>query len=154
KVALGHLALRAGKHRFGLWADEGKLPDQMTAARQRLQDRFTQADANGDGALVAQELVDRSYNELRLVLTGGDRDGDGKLTPKELAGWLDLQQQIARGHVLLTVLDHGAGLFELLDADRDGSLSVPELRASWDRVKTAGCIRTDGQFDRGALSYQ
>jgi len=34
----------------------------------------------------------------------------------------------------LTVTDHGPGLFDLIDADRDGRLSLRELRTAWDRI--------------------
>ncbi len=74
-----------------------------------------------------------------------DRNGDDKLDRKELDAWLDLQTQIARGQVLLTVLD-GAGLFEFLDSNHDGALSLRELRTAWDRLKNAACV-TDGAFD-------
>src|SRR5262249_17515858 len=67
--------------------------------------------------------------------------------------WLELQEQIAKGHILLTVLDHGPGLFEFLDADHDGSLSVRELRTAWDRLKEAGCVTSNG-FDRTKLPRQ
>lgn len=46
---------------------------------------------------------------------------------------------------MLTVLD-GGGLFELLDTNHDGSLSVRELRSVWGRLQESGCV-TDGAFD-------
>ncbi|MBN9118118.1 MAG: EF-hand domain-containing protein [Planctomycetes bacterium] len=51
--------------------------------------------------------------------------------------------------MLLTVLD-GAGLFELIDTNHDGALSVRELRGAWDRLKEAGCV-TAGAFDAKKL---
>ena len=41
----------------------------------------------------------------------------------------DLQERVARGQVLLTLLDHGAGLFELLDASRQG-ITLTDLARS------------------------
>ncbi len=35
----------------------------------------------------------------------------------------------------------------MLDANYDGSLSVPELRHAWDRIKKADCLTTEGKFD-------
>lgn len=78
-----------------------------------------------------------------------DRNGDGELDRGELDAWLDLQAQVARGQVLVTVLD-GAGLFELLDVNHDGALSVRELRGAWDRVRVSGWV-TGGAFDPAKL---
>ena len=78
-----------------------------------------------------------------------DRDGD-ELSRQELKTWLDCHEQITHGQVLLTVLDHGQGLFELIDANHDGQLSVRELRGSWDRLNLADCV-TDNELDRAKL---
>jgi len=123
-------------------------------ARTRFLDRFTDADADADGFVDEKEVAKRNQAELKQLILIADRDGDGKLSHKELVAWLDVQDQVAAGHVLLTILDHGAGLFELLDADNDGSLSVPELRRALDQVKTVGCITPEGKFDAAKLPQQ
>jgi Ca2+-binding EF-hand superfamily protein len=71
---------------------------------------------------------------LRGVFAFADRDGDGKLTQKELNAFFEAIGAGAGAFATLTVADHGAGLFELLDADRDGRLSIRELRTGWARV--------------------
>ncbi len=86
-------------------------------------------------------------------MTIADRDRDGKLTEAELTLWLDAIELVAKAHVLVSVLDHGRGLFELLDADHDGALSVRELRGAWTRLNEAGCIK-EGAFDRATLPRQ
>jgi Ca2+-binding EF-hand superfamily protein len=63
-----------------------------------------------------------------------DRDGDGKLTKKELSAALDLEAAGAATCGTLKVNDQGRGLFELLDANGDGRLSVRELRTAWERL--------------------
>jgi Ca2+-binding EF-hand superfamily protein len=136
--------------RLELRADDGKLAEQMTVARKRYLAAFAEFDANADEVLDAQELAVTKASQFKHLLAIADRNGDGKLDLKELTEWLDLQDQIAKGCVLLTVLDHGTGLFELLDSDHDGSLSVYELRTARDRLKAAGCI-TDGALDRTKL---
>jgi Ca2+-binding EF-hand superfamily protein len=141
------ITFNAGSLRLDVRSDEGKMPELVSAARKRFLDRFADADANADGFIDAQEITKRNQAELKQLLPVADRDGDGKLSTAELGAWLDLQDQIAAGHVLLTALDYGAGLFELLDADHDGALSVPELRRAWDRVKGAGCLNAEGRFD-------
>jgi Ca2+-binding EF-hand superfamily protein len=69
-------------------------------------------------------------NLFKLV----DRDGDGKLTKKELSAFLDLEAAGAATCGTLRVNDQGRGLFELLDANGDGRLSVRELRTAWERL--------------------
>lgn len=140
----------AGRTRLVLRADEGRLAEQTALLRKRYTALFGECDADADGALSGKELERPQGRPFRQVLAAADRDGDGRLSEREFAAWLALQERIARGHVLLTVLDQGAGLFELLDADHDGGLSVRELRTAWDRLKAAGCVR-DGRLDRERL---
>lgn len=144
------LTFSTGNVRLELRGDDGKLTEQIAAARKRFTALFTEFDTNSDGALDEKELGTPRAGQLQQLANIADRDGDATLSPKEFIAWLDLQEQVAKGHVLLTVLDHGSGLFELLDADHDGSLSVRELRTARDRMKTAGCV-TDGRFDRTKL---
>ena len=83
------------------------------------------------GASISPEEVGkRSMYDLQQLLAVADRDSDGHLSRAELAAWLDVQESVAKAHVLVTILDHGRGLFELLDTDHDGGLSVPELQAA------------------------
>jgi Ca2+-binding EF-hand superfamily protein len=129
-----------------LRADEGKLPGILAAVRQRFLDRFSEADADADGQLKREDLAKESLADLRQVAAIADRDGDGGLSTRELEAWLALQEQIAAGHALLTVIDHGAGLFELLDENYDGALSPRELRCAARRMREAGCL-VDGRLD-------
>jgi Ca2+-binding EF-hand superfamily protein len=61
-----------------------------------------------------------------------DRDGDGKITEKELLTWFDdmesLRKVVDRSCISMMVSNEGKGLFELLDTNGDGKLSVRELR--------------------------
>ncbi|MBY0514784.1 MAG: hypothetical protein K2P78_12825, partial [Gemmataceae bacterium] len=138
----------------GVWlelrADDGKLGEQTAAARKRFTALFAECDADADGTLDGKELGTPKAGPFNQMAATADRDGDGKLTEKEFTAWLDLQEQMAKGHALLSVLDHGSGLFEFLDADHDGSLSVRELRAVWSRLTKAGCVTEKG-FDRAKL---
>ena len=61
-----------------------------------------------------------------------DANGDGKLTEEELLAYLDhreeLQKRVQAGCVTLEISDQSRGLFDLLDVNRDGRLSVREMR--------------------------
>ncbi len=144
------LTFSTSKVRLELRTDDGKLTEQTVAARKRYTALFAEFDTNSDGTLDDKELGTPRAGPLQQLANIADRDNDTTLTQKEFTAWLNLQEQLAKGHVLLTVLDHGHGLFELLDADHDGSLSTRELRAAWDRLKSAECV-TDGRFDQTKL---
>jgi EF hand len=143
----------SGALRLQLRADAGKLADQTAAARKRYFALFAEADASADGALDANELDAPKAALLKPVASAADRNTDGTLSAAEFGAWWDLCARVADAHVLLTVLDHGTGLFELLDADRDGSLSVRELRGAWDRLTAEGCA-PNGAFARAELPRQ
>jgi Ca2+-binding EF-hand superfamily protein len=136
--------------RIELRSDAGKLTDQTAAARKRFAAFFAEHDLNSDGILDEKELSATRIGQLKPLAEVADRNSDGCLSEQELTTWLDLQAHIAKGHVLLTMIDRGHGLYELLDADHDGSLSVRELRSVWVRLKTASCVTGD-RFDRAKL---
>jgi Ca2+-binding EF-hand superfamily protein len=60
-----------------------------------------------------------------------DRNGDGKLTEEEYVGYWrrmsDLQVRATASCVSLVFLDSGLGVFDLLDTDGDGILTVQEM---------------------------
>ncbi len=129
---------------------EGRLPPIIAASRKRWEDRFADCDVNRDGFVEPGETEKRTGTDLKLLVDAADRDGDGRLSHQEFSTWLDLHELFVRGQALFTLLDFGAGLFEVLDSDHDGSLSIRELRTAWNRLQDAGCV-TDGQFDRAKL---
>lgn len=137
-------AFTAGLARVDGWVTEGKLPEAVASARKQLSGQFGSSDEPAPKEPKGPRRVGGSLAWLTPI---ADRDGNGKLDQKELDDWLDLQEQIARGQVLLTVLDGANGLFELLDTNHDGALSVRELRNAFDRIREAGCLK-DGHFDR------
>lgn len=141
-------ALSCDRLRLEGWVTEGKLPDAVASARRQIAAQFVGAADPNDG----DAGNGRRRGNIAWLTPSADRDGNGKLERTELDAWLDLQEHIARGQVLLTVLDGGTGLFELLDTNHDGALSVRELRGAWERLKAAGCL-TDGLLDRAKLPH-
>jgi len=98
--------------------------------RQQFLAEFQRADRDGNGYLdMAEAMANPLYRNLFKVM---DRDGDGKLFPKEVLAYLDATQEMqaaARaGCASVAVSTEGKGLFEMIDTDGDGRLSVREMR--------------------------
>lgn len=135
-VAASHLLVEA-------WTVPGKAVDAAAHARQFLTQSFEKPIVEPKD----DDLSDRRRisGSLHWLTPTADRNQNGKLDRDEFDAWLALQDQIIRGQVLLTILDNG-GLFELLDTNHDGSLSVRELRTAWARVQETGCVNA-GAYD-------
>jgi Ca2+-binding EF-hand superfamily protein len=109
--------------------DDADRTDQFAGiVRQAILTQFKQADTNNNGTLNETE-ANRTFGPLFKAM---DRDHDGKLTEKEVVDYLDEYAKIhalARAAcVTLALTDVSRGLFDLLDTDRDGRLSVREMR--------------------------
>jgi Ca2+-binding EF-hand superfamily protein len=120
--------------------------DRITLMRQDYLSRFREADTKGDG--VVDEAAVKGNQRLNRMFKILDRDGDGKLTEKKLNAYFDylqeLEKRVAAGSMTLTVSDRSRGLFDLLDTNRDGRLSVREMRQAPKLLK---------QFDRDNKGY-
>jgi Ca2+-binding EF-hand superfamily protein len=124
-----------------LRGDAGQLAETSASFRERLIERFEDDDTNDDEALSDDELATDQANRFwSAFLPLLDRDADAKLSLAELHRWLDLQEQIASCHLLISVLDAEQGLFELLDESRDGALSAHELRSAKEKLTTCGAF--------------
>jgi Ca2+-binding EF-hand superfamily protein len=106
---------------------------KLEGARGQWRARFTAADKDHDGLLDRREIYREPFEFVALQRLA-DRDGDGKLSEKELNAFLDLQEKGLAAFTLLTLADRGRPLFELLDADHDGRLGPRELQAAWTRL--------------------
>jgi len=113
------------------------------------------ADLDSNGYLDHKEAMQAPLyrNAFRLM----DRDGDGKLFAKEMIAYLDtlkeLQEVAMRSCASLAVRDQGRGLFDLLDGNKDGRLSVRELRRMAkliDQLDRDG----DGRIDRREIPHR
>jgi len=114
--------------------------------RQQLLVQFKQADKDKNGYLDEKEANDsRVFRGLFKVM---DRDGDGKLYEKEVVAYLDqtraLQARANASCVSLVLSDQSRGLFDLLDSNRDGRLSLREMRQA---------PKLLAQLDRGDKGY-
>jgi Ca2+-binding EF-hand superfamily protein len=128
----------------------GILRDQVLA-------QFKQADKAKNGYLEESKIKgNRFFGGLFKTM---DRDGDGKLYENEVIAYFDqmseLQRRARAACVTLVLANQSRGLFDALDVDRDGRLSVREMRGA---VKLLDQLDTEkkGFLVRGDLphSYQ
>jgi Ca2+-binding EF-hand superfamily protein len=116
---------------------------QAKKVREEYVAEFKRADRDNNGYLDAAEAM-RSplYRSLFKVM---DRDGDGMLFEKEVLAYLDAYQDLqaaARASCAsVGVTSEGKGLFEMLDTNGDGRLSVREMRNA---VKLLAELDRDG----------
>jgi Ca2+-binding EF-hand superfamily protein len=87
-----------------------------------------------DGAIPESSLGNVQNQYLRIVSDAADRDFDGRLTPQELKDYFGLQLLVASRAAALETTVRRPDLFQLLDDNGDGKLSVRELRTAWDRL--------------------
>jgi Ca2+-binding EF-hand superfamily protein len=126
----GSVSLDLGNVRIDFATPKGMGLGIPVSLRQRYLTQFDAADRDNNGYLDEKEAMQSPFfrNTFKLM----DRDGDGKLYKKEMLAYLDsmekLQKQAVASIVSLNFSDQGKGLFDLLDTDRDGRLSVRELR--------------------------
>jgi Ca2+-binding EF-hand superfamily protein len=120
----------------------GATDEQLKAAddarRQQYVAQLKEADPQGRGYVELSDLRKPKFAQnpqLQMLFMAADRDGDGKLTEKEVEAWFDLQSKAVGSYVSLAVTENGRGLFDILDANRDGSLGLRELRTAWERLR-------------------
>ena len=92
--------------------------------------------------------------EMPKLVRLADRHRDGRLTDDEFKQWQELQQSYVRGGVLLSILDFGHGLFELLDEHFDGSPSKPELSAGWQGLTQMNVLDDYQKYSAARLPHQ
>jgi Ca2+-binding EF-hand superfamily protein len=121
--------------------DVPAVPPQQL--RQNYKGLFATADKDGKGQLSSSQF--EAIPVFRGMAKVVDRDGDGKVTEREMFDFLDqiqtYQNRARVGAVLLTYGDQGNGLFDLLDTNRDGRLSIREMRQA---VKLLDVLDRDG----------
>lgn len=107
------------------------------------------------GALdyVEEKKIPAQFQIIKGIFALVDRDNDGKMTEKELTQFLDLIGKGASSYTSLSVGDSGQGMFEMLDANRDGRLSLRELRNAWPRLASSDKDNI-GQITRASLPRQ
>jgi Ca2+-binding EF-hand superfamily protein len=142
------LVLRHGRQPIEFAASSGTVARQA-ALRQSFLGQFDQA-AKGKGFVTETDLGGQNapqYQLLRVMFDAADADADGKLSRSELVDHLALMEAFASGAMALTPAVQTPTLFQLLDDNRDGRLSVRELRTAWDRLAVLEPAGAGGRVD-------
>jgi Ca2+-binding EF-hand superfamily protein len=136
--------LDLGRSRLDLRSTSSYQPDRTAGIlRTQVLAQFKQADKDQNGYLDEKEA--RNSRVFADLFKAADRDGDGRLYEQEVIAYLDVlsdwQQRARAACVTLVLTNQSRGLFDLLDVDRDGRLSVREMRgavALLQQLDTAG----------------
>lgn len=100
--------------------------------------QLNEADKDNNGYLDEKEAKRNPLfmNLFKLM----DADGDGMLYPKELAAYLERMQELQTSAgascASMTITDTGRGIFDLIDANKDGKLTIRELRQMVESFKS------------------
>jgi Ca2+-binding EF-hand superfamily protein len=98
--------------------------------RQIYSQQFKAADRDNNGYLDAKEAQQSGFfvRSFRMM----DANGDGRLYEKEMLAFLDKlydwHRRASASCASLTASDQGRGLFDFIDTNRDGRLSIREMR--------------------------
>jgi Ca2+-binding EF-hand superfamily protein len=117
-----------GGSRLEVHVNEGR-PRQSKRSRDGILQLFRSA-VGKSGSLSVADAAQASFFPAQFPLL--DRDGDGKLTETELTAYLtnvqDRQAALAATTPALLISGSPGGLFQLLDRDQNGRLSLREVR--------------------------
>ena len=136
-------------------ADSSMDPQFARLLNQQYLAQFRMADKDNNGYLDKKEAQQsRLYANLFALI---DRDGDGKVTEKEVIAYLEkmkeLQGAALKSCASLAVKDQGRGLFDLVDSNGDGRLGIREMRRMvqlLDQLDHDG----DGQISRNEIPHK
>jgi Ca2+-binding EF-hand superfamily protein len=89
---------------------------------------------NGKGFITEQDVVGPQFQGIRVLFDMIDRDADGKVTRAEYDAFFSLQQGFTQLPLMLMHSAQTPSLFQLLDTNGDGRLSIREVRTGFDRL--------------------
>jgi Ca2+-binding EF-hand superfamily protein len=131
KTIPGGATLTLGDATLELSATDAQF-GQFRGSRQFYMQQYESLDVDKKGFIERAQAMQNQF--LKEIFGFADRDGDGKLTLKEFNAFFDLQEEGSGCTMAVAATDQGRSLFDLIDADRDGRLSVRELRTAWARL--------------------
>ena len=89
---------------------------------------------NGKGYLTESDIGGPQFQALRVLFDTVDRDADGRMTRAEFDAFVRVQRGFAELPLTLAYAAQTPSLFQLIDTNGDGRLSVREVRTAWDRL--------------------
>lgn len=105
--------------------------DPVEEAERNARTAFNTIDADGNGYLDREEIVDHQRFE-RYLFDAMDTDGDDRVFAAEMLSYVKAYTEPASTTCQVTLFDTGNGFFSMLDENGDGRISIRELR----RVET------------------
>ena len=135
-LGAGDVEIAADEVRLEIHVDDGSAA--LADAKRSYMAMFSAADTDNNGYVEKSEVTkDKDHpSPLANLFDLLDRDGDGKLYPKELESFVEKQAEAARDRMVLTASDQGRAIFSILDLNRDRRLGNREVRGTLDRVAT------------------
>ena len=128
------LIVRVGRHPIEFSASPAQ--GRLQPTKSQFGYLFTQA-AGNKGYVTDKDLAGPmavQFQLLRTLFDAADADGDGKLTKAEFDAYFDMQDGFRAVSLTVTPGIQTPTLFQLLDDNRDGRLSVREMRTAYDRL--------------------
>lgn len=119
--------------------DRGRLSERTREMQSIASGWFDRLDVDRDASVDDDEAGGPQRAAFERCRAVADRNEDGRLSRTEHTAWIELQTKIADAHCLISVIDFDRGLFELLDVDHNGGLSMRELRSALHRVAESDC---------------
>jgi Ca2+-binding EF-hand superfamily protein len=89
---------------------------------------------NGKGFITEKDIAGPQFQSLRVMFDMIDRDADGKITRAEFNAFFALQQSFTKLPLSLVYSAQTPSLFQLLDTNGDGRLSIREVREGWSKL--------------------
>ena len=89
---------------------------------------------NGRGYLTERDIAGPQFQAIRVLFDMIDRDADGKMTRAEFDAFFALQRSFTSLPLSLVHSAQTPSLFQVLDSNGDGRLSVREVRNAWTRL--------------------
>jgi len=130
-----NLSFSLGDAKFDFQANEGQSQRYNNLQQFYLQQFDAIVDKKKGYVDKSQEKDNAMQPFLFYIFPQADENGDGKLTRKELLAWLALVADGNTCFVTIQVEDIGRSLFNVIDRNSDGQLSIREMRTAWERVK-------------------
>jgi Ca2+-binding EF-hand superfamily protein len=89
---------------------------------------------NGKGFITEKDIAGPQFQAIRVLFDMIDRDADGKMMRAEFDAFFNLQRSFTALPLTLMHSAQTPSLFQVMDQNADGRLSVREIRTSWDRL--------------------